>query len=245
MPFDISTFRFQLDSHNGIQRPSLFQVTLTLPTTLLPIYVGTVQDITFLCIEGIIPGASVDSMPVFRYGYGPLEKMPFIPVFNDVTYLFIGDGAGFIKNFFRTWQRSIVEYCSEDNPSIPALASPNQTNLGMLPYFLNYKNDYSTVINISSWQVTGTQLSDTVNLRQAFPINVADLTYNWDNSNDYEIIPVTFSYRDVSYSSLLNPFYSALANVSIANTTGGVFQGAASSFSSQISATASRLESFV
>lgn len=254
MGFDIESFRQAIFFRNGVQKNNLFEVSITVPNSLLALY-STIdaQSLTFLCLEGAIPGPAIDAIPINRYGYGLLEKMPFNTVFNDLTYAFICDNSGFITNFFRAWQRAIQEHSSEGNINTPPNQGPNPAIPSTNPYFVNYKSaavgtpsaigtGYATTVNITTFD-SGGKATDQVTLHQAFPINVADQPHGWDACDQFKILPVTISYMDVSYNA--STYASLLAkpqqeagnqtpNNSILASIGNIISGTASKLSSII-----------
>lgn len=208
MPFSIDNFTAILDEFQGVQKTSLFSVGITAPSSISSLYnITDMQTIQFLCMGAFVPAPEIQNAQVRRYGYGLSEDMPFNAAFTPRTFTFIGDGVGYILNFFRDWQRSIIEYCSENDINVPARSSPNieqiNSGFGFLPYFLNYKNGakgYATSINILSYQPTGEgRVMDSVTLMEAFPINVEDQQMSWANFDQLTLIQVTFSFRDIMY----------------------------------------------
>lgn len=199
MSFQISDLTNTLNTNNGVQRPTLFNVVVNIPNMLFTTYgVTDSQALSFLCTDAAVPNPDMDSRPVFRYGYGPIEYAPFNAIFNPQTYNFITDSGGFIVNFFRDWTRGIIEYSSEGNINNPAMLSPNMGMVNGLPYLLNYKNNYSTQITFAAYDQTG-QTVDLVTLLEAFPLNVSDISFSWGNSDQYVITPITFAFKDPQY----------------------------------------------
>lgn len=189
-----------LNSHNGLQKTSLFSVVLSLPTSLFGPYSPLdMYYLNLLCFAGNIPNPQFATTDVNRYGYGLTEKMPYNTVFTDQTFVFLGDGEGYIHNFFRDWQRSCMEFSSENNLNSPATLAPNIGNPGTLPYLLNYKDNYTSTVNILSFAPNEIPI-DLVTLNQAYPINVMDIPLSWDLCDQFVVIPVTFTFRDTQYN---------------------------------------------
>ena len=55
----------------------------------------------------------------------------------------------------------------------------------MLPYFVNYRDDYSATITITNLTKAG-DMADTMVLNQAFPTNISDLTWSWSNCDNFK-----------------------------------------------------------
>jgi hypothetical protein len=62
-------------------------------------------------------------------------------------------------------------------------------------YELAYKKDYITDISIHVFKENTSEVLHLV-LRQAFPTDLGDIQLNWNDTNDYMKIPVSFSYTD-------------------------------------------------
>ena len=45
-------------------------------------------------------------------------------------------------------------------------------------------------------------MADTMVLNQAFPTNISDLTWSWSDCDNFVVTPITFSFRDISYSPI-------------------------------------------
>lgn len=225
--FNIDNFKTTLDKHAGVQKPTLFNVTIPMPPVLQLLYsTGTeTQDLSMLCFATQIPGPQIDTKPVRRYGYGLPEDMPFNTVFTPVELIFIGDGESYIINFFRTWQRSIQEHSSEGIINTPPSIGPNRTTVNMLPYLFNYKDDYVTALSINLYDTT-TKLVDKVYLREAYPVNIQNIDLSWENTNNFMAIAVTFTFRDLSYDQTTIP--NLLGQVLPSSLGADIFSGAAS-----------------
>jgi hypothetical protein len=60
---------------------------------------------------------------------------------------------------------------------------------------LAYKDDYAVDIKISVFKENTEEVIKIV-LRQAFPTDIGDIQLNWNDTNDYMRIPVSFTYTD-------------------------------------------------
>jgi hypothetical protein len=66
---------------------------------------------------------------------------------------------------------------------------------GHRSYELAYKDDYAVDIRISVFKENTEEVIKIV-LRQAFPTDIGDIQLNWNDTNDYMRIPVSFTYTD-------------------------------------------------
>lgn len=221
MPFSIDEFNTIIGAFNGVQKTNLFSMSMALPGSLGTFYsINDMLNLQFLCMGAFAPSPEIQNAQVRRYGYGLQEDMPFNAAFTPRTFTFIGDGDGYILNFFRDWQRSIIEYSSENDINRQAVNNPNistpTAGAPILPYFVRYKNGpagYATAITVDSYQPTGIGfVMDRVILMEAFPINVEDVRLNWEFQDLLTTIEVTISFRDVMYDSTTRPQEKALVN---------------------------------
>jgi len=250
MPFSIDDFNTVIGAFNGVQKTNLFSMSMTLPASLSTFYsINDMLNLQFLCMGAFVPSPEIQNAQVRRYGYGLQEDMPFNAAFAPRTFTFIGDGDGYIINFFRDWQRSIIEYSSENDINKPATNNPNiATSSGkpILPYFVRYKNGptgYATAIAVDSYQPTGVGfVMDRVWLLEAFPINVEDVRLNWEFQDLLTTIEVTLSFRDVMYDSTTRPQESVLSSTTtVASAAPTLF----SSITGSITNTVSKLSSLI
>ena len=248
MPFSIDDFNTILGAFNGVQKLSLFSMIMALPASLGNFYaINDMVNLQFLCMGAFAPSPEIQNAQIRRYGYGLQEDMPFNAAFTPRSFTFIGDGDGYILNFFRDWQRSIIEYSSENDVNVPARNNPNISSnpngKPYLPYFLRYKNGssgYATTMAVDSYQPTGiNDVMDRVILMEAFPINVEDVRLSWEFQDVLATIEVTISFRDVMYDSNTRPQEKVLQNVGILPQTSSLL----SSIGSSITNTASKLSS--
>lgn len=82
-----------------------------------------------------------------------------------------------------------------------SIERPDHPPPDVLPYFVNYKDDYSATITITNLTKAG-DVADTMVLNQAFPTNISDITWSWSDRDNFVITPITFSFRDISYTPI-------------------------------------------
>lgn len=179
----ISGFRSTINGLNGVQRTNHFYVTIPNP----PVLQGDIGPIIlpFLTEAASIPGVMLATSDVRRYGYGPTEKKPYLPVFVDQQMTFLGDGSGLVHKFFYKWMNSIVKY--------------DQFPLGrqganrLRPFEVEYKRQYAVDITITAIDEVDRKIME-IKLFDAFPIAVGDIGLGWGQTDGYVNIPVTFTY---------------------------------------------------
>jgi hypothetical protein len=150
-----------------------------------------------------MPGVMFDTIDTRRYGLGPLIKTPTNKSrFNEATFSFVDTKNGDVYKFFSSWLRTVVDFNGGG---------------GTLPSFkINYKRDYSTLIEIRVFNNTGTRENDspsvdsksTLNMQlvEAFPLNLSDTNLSWSNNNELFRTNVVFAYTN--HVLLDNSFYN-------------------------------------
>lgn len=184
----------------GIQSANKFLCRIPLPPGLVGSpnetqWKGTSRVIEYWCLASSFPGVVLSTHNVSRYGYGPIEKKPFMPIFSDVTFQFIADGNGIIYDFFQQWINMMSNFDlrhginSGSNPT----AMSSRTRLDS--YELSYKSDYAVDINIIVYNDNGSETL-TIVLRDAYPTYLGDMHFNWAENSSFTKLPVSFTFID-------------------------------------------------
>lgn len=179
----ISGFRSTINNLNGLQRANHFYVTIPNP----PILQGDIGPILlpFLTESTNIPGVAFATSDIRRYGYGPMEKKPYAPIFVDQNMNFYGDGSGLVHKFFYKWMNGILKY--DEFP----MGRPGFN--GVRPFEVEYKRQYAVDITITTIDETDKKIIE-IKLFDAFPIAVGDVSLNWAQTDSFVNFPVTFTY---------------------------------------------------
>lgn len=214
MAFNVNGFRSEINKQNGILKNNKFYVRMPVPRGLFTSPVSNLSKnvsrmLEFWC-EGVnVPGVSLQTTEVRRYGYGTIEKKPYVSLNNDITLSFIGDGKGEIWTYFQQWMRLIVNYDVRNGIN-------GQTGLvsGQMPFELSYKDQYGVDATVHVFDDQGNETIRVV-LRDAYPIFIGDIQLNWQDTNSLMRIPVTFTVYDwyndlISASATPSDIYSTL-----------------------------------
>lgn len=179
----ISGFRTTVDKLNGLQRPNHFYVTIPNPRVMQ----GDIGPILlpFLTESCNLPGVQLATSDIRRYGYGPIEKKPYAPIFVDQQMSFLGDASGTVHKFFYKWLNSIVKY--DEFPQ------GRKGMNGARPFEVEYKREYAVDITISAIDEVDRKIME-IKLYDAFPIALGDVNMSWSQNDGYVSFPVTFSY---------------------------------------------------
>lgn len=199
---DLNKFRSTIAGKNGLLRTNKFYVEINPPPMMAGAATEIARVIPFLTEATNIPGMSLATSEIRRYGYGPIERKPYAPVFTDQTFTFLGDGTGQIHQFFYSWMNGIVK--SDRMPYSSFGVGFN----GLKPFEVEFKNQYATEIRITVLDEANKKVI-VVNLHEAYPIFLGDVALSWADNDSIMRIPVTFTYfnwslEEIDLSGLLD-----------------------------------------
>ena len=167
MPFNIDTFKSSIEN-DGYLKNSHFQVGFV-PPILLGINSNVSNMIRFRTDSFTAPGINILAADINRYGVGPSQKQPYNVAFNEASIGVLVDQNGDLYNMWNEWIRRIFEHSGQASTQIPS-------------YSVEYKDNYSTTIQIIMFDQTGEPVK-TIDLFQAFPLTISNVPLNWsDNS---------------------------------------------------------------
>ena len=211
--FNINRFRAEIETH-GVLRTNTFEAGFPLPEYLreLKSPLGITEDRMLLrCETAQIPGMAWNTLEgVPRIGYGPIEGIPYSPIYDDVTLTFLTDSKGLVHKLFYTWFNTIVNLQSVGQT---ALKDNNRgpTTRAWNPYEVGYRNLYTTILNIFVYDTAAIAvgenrgLSDrelarkkvmTITLFNAYPKLMPSIDMSWSSNDDVVRLPIPFSYTD-------------------------------------------------
>lgn len=195
--FNVQTFISSV-SKNGVMRNNKFLVRIPMPRGMLQSSASnrlqsTSRFIELWCESTNIPGVSLSTNEIRRYGYGNVEKKPYVSINNDVNFSFLSDGDGEIWSFFQQWIRMIVNYDMRNG--IDPQGRKNGVLAGQNPWELAYKYEYVSDVEVIVFDEQGHDVL-TVVLREAYPTFVGDVQLNWGDTNNIARIPVTMTVYD-------------------------------------------------
>lgn len=189
--FNIRDFTSHINA-NGLMRTNKFLVRMPYPIGFdgIPGLTEASRYIELWCESASIPGVSIRVTDSRRHGYGPTEKFGSVAEFANVQMTFMSDKNGKMHNFFHTWTKLISNHDARLNDYTRVSGIKGQR-----PYEISYKNDYVSDIEILVFDDNGKERMK-VFLRDAFPTAVGDIQLNWNDTNDFARIPVSFTFTD-------------------------------------------------
>lgn len=171
MAFNINEF-----TKNGLNlggaRPTLFDVTLTIPNTITGIDLNGVKKFRFSCKATSAPASTIAPIDV---GYfGRVVKVAGDRTFQDWNVTVINDEDFSVRDTFEAWHNAINTIVS----NIKTVGGNAYTGTGII-------TQYSKNGNI----IKEYEIFD------MFPTNLSDMTLSWDAQNQIQEFGVTFAYN--------------------------------------------------
>ena len=190
MAFNVNDFKSKGLTLGGA-RPTLFQVTMNLPTAINP---GTnlfQPKFAFTCSAATIPASTIDSINV---GYfGRQIKVAGDRTFANWTVTVMNDEDYVVRNAFESWMNGLNSHVGNKR-----LIGDNQAAPGS-----SYKAD-ATITHFAKGGLGGTAGSNASTgadsiIKQyqfvgLFPIDLDAMNMSWDSTNQIQTFGVTFAY---------------------------------------------------
>jgi hypothetical protein len=168
--------------------------------------------LTLRCDSATLPGvsfATADGPP--RLGYGPVEKHPYNPMFDDLTLTFMVDAGSQIHKMFYDWVGCIVNFEGRGASRLvlPSTENPTQARA----YEVGYRDKYACTLTLKVFSATDRQVM-TFTAYNSFPMALPQMNMNW-GEGDILRLNIPFAYTDF------------VVNYADFNTNGPVETGAA------------------
>jgi hypothetical protein len=192
MAFNISEFTSQINKY-GLAVNNLFIAQFTLPKSLSLFGSGfgnrtnmETRDIPFFCRSVQLPDLEVGVTDVKEQGHGVSQKRATAMENGVVPVVFMIDANFSIKKLFHQWNQSIFNHGNGDGP----LAQLDSRKL----YEFNYKDDYSSVLEITVFSHNNTDQAYTYKFFGAFPVSVGGVQSAWENGAEIMTMTVNFAF---------------------------------------------------
>jgi hypothetical protein len=146
------------------------------------------QQLSFAACGTTLPGFTVNTMEVRRYGVGPTTSTPVTSVNPDLTINFYIDAKGDILFFFQDWAVNVFNTIVDDSPD----SGPH--------YVSRYKSEYALDIDITLYNREKDAYGN-YRMRKAFPILIGNAELAWGDSQILRL-PVTFKYDNYVFEQV-------------------------------------------
>lgn len=194
--FNINDFKTNISLKGGTLKPTTYVVTF--PNS------GLDPSITYRTERVELPDVSLDSEKIRRWGYGPLEDVPYRPVFQPLRITLSATPnavTGIVE---------LVKKLSGTTPfmigDLNASYSATNTNMGLSkvggqyvyngsPYEVAYKNDIIFATSVDIYNDAATKLF-TYNFNDCFLRAISPIDLSWGATDQYVKIDMTIGYTD-------------------------------------------------
>jgi hypothetical protein len=215
--FNVEKFKSQLNEGYGLFKPTLFYVTIGVPKFTRDLVEDGTQKMVrkqtdpygsenpaerlqFLCSSASLPGVQIITSDHRRQNMGTFDRRPFGVQVTDIPLTFMLDGRGFVLKYFNQWANAIVNADLRNGERGEGVVK------GQGLYEIGYRDSYVTDITITT--LTGTSDTDKVDsgkeapveivtytLREAFPIQIGDVSVAWNATDQFSTLPIQFTFR--------------------------------------------------
>ena len=180
---------FKSNTRGHMARASHFDMLITPPSIL---GFSTARDLQFKISATNLPGKSVQTTE-YKF-HGPLRKIPYSYIANDVTLTVLCSDNYSERNFFMSWQE----------------AAHGLNTRNRFGYFdgnekkVNYYSELIGTADIFTYNLDGNK-SNQVTLHEAYPINVNETTLGWDQGGTISTFTVQLNYYMFTEQTISRP----------------------------------------
>lgn len=195
--FNIGRFRSEVSGADSVLPTHSFLVVFApMPWAIqkFPASAGNLDSIlTMRCDNVVLPSINLlQEQNIRRYGFGPVENVPYGVNVGDFTLQFIVDKNAFVVQFFEEWLNKIVNRDS--------FGGANMNNVlpgGRKPYEIAYKDTYAcSSINVFVYDRSQNNVME-YNIYDAFPTGIQSMNMSWSEENELMKLNITFSFTDL------------------------------------------------
>jgi len=204
--FSISSFRSEiaendvLPSHSYLVTFAPFRSGYFENAPLTDFVTNKRNTLLLRCENVVLPTPSLlEEENIRRYGYGPVEKVPYGVQFSDVTLTWIVDKNSELIDFMHQWMNTIVMH-DAPNTLMNISNDSGEKRAGLVeyaPFEVGYKDAYANpivrvyVYNKQQQTVTEYEMYD------VFPMNIQSMNLSWGETDQYQKLTVTFAYTNM------------------------------------------------
>lgn len=158
---------------SGLARPNRYLVNITFPTNDSSL---SAQTVSILCESAELPGMHFATQEDRLWG--PIRKVAYLPMFNDLSLVFMCDSDMKIRSMFDTWQTWI--------------RGANTT--GQDFKFMHYYDEYVADLTITQLNEKN-EAKYTVKCIEVYPIEIVSQSFSYGEIDTYLKMEVKMAYR--------------------------------------------------
>jgi hypothetical protein len=200
--FNINSFRSEilendvLSSHSYLVTFAPFRSGFNENAPLTRFVTNKRNILILRCENVVLPTTSLlEEENIRRYGYGPVEKVPYGVQFSDVTMTWLVDKNSELIDFFNQWMNTIVMHDSPNTRMMGGIRRPGLQEYS--PFEVGYKDAYTNpIVRISVYNKQN-QTTTTYEMYDVFPMNIQSMNLSWADENELQRLTVTFAYTNM------------------------------------------------
>ena len=205
--WDIARFRSQvqgfdiLPNHSYLVTFAPFRLGYN-ETAALNDIIDLPEMLTLRCETVSLPSVSFfEEDAMRRYGYGPVEKIPYGVQFGDLSMVFALDSMSSQSQFFYQWMNTIVAYESQGGYMRNKNKQQRRGLNEYSPYEVGYKEAYTCpVVRVSVYN----KMNELVQIHEfydVYPLAIDGNSMSWNDVDQHQRLQVRFSFVDMSSES--------------------------------------------
>ena len=218
--FSINEFKSNV-LKNGVMRGNLYLVELSFP--------GYPQSLMYFTESVNIPAMDFAVQNIHRYGYGPSESVPYLPVFQNLSITFMVEASqenilvtGLRRmNTISPFQNYTTMTATSGINGSPVSAQGKAIPVQATPYEVAYKKDFEFDIKVYVYNEQQDAILIYV-FKQCYARQIGSLRLAWGDTDTYLKADVTFAFTDFSMESTTNPISDALGSLAGLTTALGL-----------------------
>lgn len=186
---NIDEFKATMNKFGGTARPNLFSVEiLNTGSSFIED-----RDLRMFCKNAAIPGINLATQSYKPFAHGPEITMPSGFQHEPLNCVFMLDSAHAVMSFFHNWMQKIINF----DTSKGLMGSVDNA----YPYELSYRDEYAVTIRIKFFSPFSNDYFYEVVMRDAYPTAVGQVSLSWEENDSYAVMPVSFTYSEILFSS--------------------------------------------
>jgi hypothetical protein len=208
--FDINSFKAEINKNDMLPTHSYlvtfapFRLGFEANVPLTEFVKNNSDKLILRCESAVLPTVQVlEEENVRRYGYGPVEKVPYGMQFNDLTLTWLVDKRSELIEFFYQWMNTIVFYETKGNSQmffterdgLELNARPGLNDY--LGYEVGYKDEYTCpLVRIHVYDRELYTVTEYI-LYDVFPMNIQSQNLAYAQENEVQKLTVTFAFTNM------------------------------------------------
>jgi hypothetical protein len=198
--FDINSFKSEINKNDVLPTHSYlvtfapFRLGSEANVPLTEFITNNSNKLILRCESVVLPTVQLlEEENIRRYGYGPVEKVPYGVQFNDLTITWLVDKRSELIQFFYQWMNTIVFYETRGVNQVDVESDRPGLNR-YLGYDVGYKDEFTCPkVRVSVYDRELNTVTEYV-LYDVFPMNIQSQNLAWSQENEVQKLTVTFSF---------------------------------------------------